>query len=848
VGFSIQETVNLDRKLAAGVIDSSSATQWYDSKVANIPSVFNKNVLTEFHLVPEAANVTAARTNATNNSTLISDLSQNASAIRLSLVAGTSNSTYLATSTYGSYGESVRLRNWIHPTRVPLTTGFPSTGYAIRVFQGNPAAGGTEITTSTGQTGSGVTATPAWIFNYDQGILLISDDYKTVLTNPYILGFRYKGKTLLDTLSEVSNQPELDAVETAVGLSSTGTYIVPTDTNYLNTSTNVADALKKLDTAVAAKAVKGDTGETGLDGLSAYAIAVTLGFTGTQTEWISSLKGETGLQGEQGLQGIQGVAGQDGIAGIDGLAGLSAYEIALVHNFVGTEVEWLASLKGSDGSGTSSLEGVFILDVNPTSTGIVGSKTHPVTSPPNKILSTCSTDTTNIRVTVGIDGNAVSYSPTVNIAGVNAVVTESSTVRWFTAVADIVIPTGTSTITAVSNTGASSSFQITLAGAGPAILSATLGSYPGSQTSLKAGDVITVTVTTEDSATELQLLSSGASGVSRAFPVSAGQAICTLTIGSNSGGQAFTFKAKNAFGTYGANYSTVSLALDQTYPTFGTLSVTYPASKGAVTTGDTATVSCTVNNADSVSYTATGFTVTTPTAYSVSKTVTLTTTGYVDSGTNYNIIAVKASNNSTDTRTGLIKIATTTPTAAITTSPAGRMVGSPTGYDYTVTITSTQNISAPSLDASAGTWLTSWGGSNKTWTRSLRIVDSTAKGNAIFSNLVITNQALISGNVITSGSNYVVGGFNTKTLTFPSFSRVTAIGTSVLDQTKTSSQIVGGNTLTRYTDNNIHQNGYYIANSDGTYNSIGDYLGLSDSVFAGSNTSGTLQVTLVEVA
>lgn len=863
MGFTATETINIDRKLAAGVVDAASSAQWYDSKVANIPSVFNKNVLTEFHLVPQASTKAIAQANAVANPTLISDLSQNASAIRLTVVTGTANSTYLATSNYGTYGESVRLRNWIHPTRVALDTGLPSVGYVIRVFQGNPAAGGTEIFTSTGLTGSGVTATPAWIFNYDQGILLISDDYKATLTNPYILGFRYIGKTLLETLSVVNNQAELDAVEAAVGLNSDGTYSAPTGT-YVGTSTSVKDALTKLDAAVLAKALKGDTGDTGVAGASAFDIAVTLGFTGTQTEWITSLKGDKGDTGSQGIQGIpglkgdtgnagvDGVNGTQGIQGINGLDGLSAYEIALVHNFVGTEAEWLASLvgaKGADGVGSSSLEGLFVLDVTPTSTGIVGSKTYPLTTPANKVVLTCFTDTANVRVTVGIDGSAVSYSPTVTIAGVSATVTESSTIRWFTAVADIILGAGTTVVPVVSNTGATTSVSITLAGAGPNIISAVVGAYPNSQTSLKAGDQITVTVTTEANATEVQLLASGASSVTRSFTVTGTTAVCTLTIGSASGSQVFTFKAKNSFGTYGNNYSTVSLSLDQVPPTFGGLTVTYPTLKGALNTGDTAIVTCSVSNQTSLTYTATGLTVDTPTTYISNKLVTLSSTGYVDSGTNYTITALKASNGSSATKTGLVNIATTAPTAAITTSPTGRMIGSPTGVDYTITITSTQNLNvAPSLDASAGSWLTSWVGSGKVWTRALRISDSTTKGTGVFTNLSLLNQGLVAGTTITSGSTYIVGGFVSKILTFPAFARVVAIGTSVLDQTKTSCQIVGGNVLTRYTDNLVHQNGYYIANSDGSYNATGSYLGLLDSVFAGSNTSGTLQATLVETS
>lgn len=51
--------------------------------------------------------------------------------------------------------------------------------------------------------------------------------------------------------------------------------------------------------------------------------------------------------GPVGGEGGTGGTGQDGK---DGKDGLSAYEIAVVHGFFGTEEDWLAALKGADGS------------------------------------------------------------------------------------------------------------------------------------------------------------------------------------------------------------------------------------------------------------------------------------------------------------------------------------------------------------------------------------------------------------------------------------------------------------------------------------------------------------------
>lgn len=59
--------------------------------------------------------------------------------------------------------------------------------------------------------------------------------------------------------------------------------------------------------------------------------------------------GVDGLPGKDGKNGADGLPGCDGIDGINGSDGKSAYIIAVEHGFTGTENEWLQSLKGKDG-------------------------------------------------------------------------------------------------------------------------------------------------------------------------------------------------------------------------------------------------------------------------------------------------------------------------------------------------------------------------------------------------------------------------------------------------------------------------------------------------------------------
>tara|TARA_B100002019_G_C21265037_1_gene598935 strand:- start:315 stop:2261 length:1947 start_codon:yes stop_codon:yes gene_type:complete len=79
---------------------------------------------------------------------------------------------------------------------------------------------------------------------------------------------------------------------------------------------------------------------TGKDGKSAYEVAVALGFSGSESEWLSSLVGPQGPKGDKGQEGTNG---RDGVDGNDGE---SAYQIDVrVNGYDGSEEEWLAEVK-----------------------------------------------------------------------------------------------------------------------------------------------------------------------------------------------------------------------------------------------------------------------------------------------------------------------------------------------------------------------------------------------------------------------------------------------------------------------------------------------------------------------
>ncbi len=107
--------------------------------------------------------------------------------------------------------------------------------------------------------------------------------------------------------------------------------------NRLSVNTNIV--------AVGPKGDKGDKGEKGDKGLQ--------GLQGIQG--VQGPKGDKGDTGEQGIQGLQGIKGD---TGEQGEQGLNAYQIWLNNGNIGTEQDFLDSLKGEEGlQGPSGQDG-----------------------------------------------------------------------------------------------------------------------------------------------------------------------------------------------------------------------------------------------------------------------------------------------------------------------------------------------------------------------------------------------------------------------------------------------------------------------------------------------------------
>lgn len=198
MGFSNQEQINLASKvLQGGVIDANPTAVWYETFFANNFILDASSVWTALATIrqyPAATRAIAQQNAAGPLSGLLEDRSAAAQAVRLTQVAGTNSSTWAAYSTYGNTSSPL-LKNWLLPQLVPQASGAPSNGYAISLYNGNPAAGGTLITTTAGMSGTGESKSVGWVFNYAGGLLLLSADFRSQITDPWVVGFRYIGPT-----------------------------------------------------------------------------------------------------------------------------------------------------------------------------------------------------------------------------------------------------------------------------------------------------------------------------------------------------------------------------------------------------------------------------------------------------------------------------------------------------------------------------------------------------------------------------------------------------------------------------------------------------------------------------
>lgn len=200
MSFNNQDKINLVTKtLIAGVLDGNSLSQWYETIFPFSFMLHAGKVLTQLDTVRQfpASTITQAQTNVANHlQGIVADFSALSDAIRLSEVADSNKTTWAAYSVFND-SSSPMLDNWLQPQLVPQANGFPSNGYGILLWDGDPSNGGELLSTSIYMTGVGASRSVSWFWNYANGLLLLSETFVAARPNfdPYITGFRYIGQS-----------------------------------------------------------------------------------------------------------------------------------------------------------------------------------------------------------------------------------------------------------------------------------------------------------------------------------------------------------------------------------------------------------------------------------------------------------------------------------------------------------------------------------------------------------------------------------------------------------------------------------------------------------------------------
>ena len=507
-------------------------------------------------------------------------------------------------------------------------------------------------------------------------------------------------------------------------------------------------------------------------------------------------------------------------------------------------------ISSTGGGGSSVVGSIFISDILARNGGATSAKVF--VDPGNTILTSCTSSTAEITVNV-----RASY-PLVVVNGVSA----SLPLVGSAYEGGVAITLVGSSITANLDilNGATATAAVTVL-APPVILTLDFSStYPGSQTEFKAGDTVSVTGTTNVPSVGVQVLDFGVGAPGTFIFASNTTFTVSITVadrGTTLQALRARLQARDVSGAYGAPVDTASTRnTNNLYPAISFGTITYPVSQQALKAAESATVGVSISNADTVLFTSTGsqVTVTSPALIEATKTVTYNSGGYNITVPNLQATVYRTANGTQVSAQTVVFVADTEATILVGTPAARLRSGGNDGtavQSHTITVTSDQQlISAPSLAAAAGGggFSGAWGGGPTVWTRSLLVHDNDTKGTYTWGALAATNLAGKITNTLSGGTNYVLGGFVARSLTFtPAFSALATLSVAVVDYTKLTAGIftASSNPALRNASQGNHSDivDTYTVEALSTKPTS---IYWNDVTRRSTNSSGTAQITLVQ--
>jgi|TARA_Y100000289_G_scaffold39202_1_gene38662 hypothetical protein len=322
---------------------------------------------------------------------------------------------------------------------------------------------------------------------------------------------------------------------------------------------------------------------------------------------------------------------------------------------------------------------------------------------------------------------------------------------------------------------------------------------------------------------------------------------------------------KNSFyNIFGDEFtSNNSVSLNNSNPSVSISSISYPGNQQALKDSESATVSNSASNFDTISYTSANgqLTISNSTTQESSKNVSRQAGNYNISTNNFTITATKTSNGAVSIASTVVKIAHTDLQLSIN-NLASSLSSSPAGVSDNFNLVSTQQfLEAPdlftSLSQTSPSQLTT--GSQGTNTNSnsytITVSDSDTKGTFTW-RVSGQNLAGKQVNVITTNPDYTLEGFSSRTITASPQSLgagLASIGTSVSNTSNVNMENISeggggpnGGTVYSYQSysdgiqlSNVYDenNKFTVCDSLGVTSSTGDYIFNLDKLNRAANTS-----------
>ncbi len=482
------------------------------------------------------------------------------------------------------------------------------------------------------------------------------------------------------------------------------------------------------------------------------------------------------------------------------------------------------------------------------------------------VLQSCSSSTDLITVSILAITGFSSFKPIVMIGNEQVNLVQDEDQNVWTGDIDIDLG-GNSMVEVIHNDGAFHRCMI-LSESNPVISDAFLtGGYPNGQTELKEFDRFSLQVESAEVFSSIEIADYGAAKAETfQFDSTSTHSVDIVVAdrGNTPNSQGVKLRIVNQNGTKSDWYLTESngnengkhtVILNNLYPTINIQAISYPENQLAIKNEEKASIIHSIENFDSIDYESKNeqLSIVSPNSYSAAKEVSRIAGDYNLNQSNLTITAKRSSNGAETSENVTVKIAHIA--ASITFDGIdGRLVsGGNNGTEaqnHSLIISSNQAlISLPIISVPEGSLqgeMQAIGDSNN-YQQHILIHDDDEKGIHTAVLVEAINLAGIVTNSFTGQSNYEIGGFVQRTLSFLEFTNEAQLGTAVTDVSKLIAKDKDERLMTYVNSLNNAPLTYTITKPSNVINPQGDLFHWNDEQAVNNNSTGLATVLIEEL-